>query len=201
MKLHDYNSLTKKQHDSFFKFLESTQDSDDLAKVNMYDIDWENKPNTLPYILTYSDRFNSGSGEFNILFDGDVAIAASGVYLSNFSKHISIAGVRTYVDKKYRHNTRIIIREYLLARHKAWSIENDCKIVMLSFNEYNKHIINILKRSGLGDTVSINRNDNHLFSGKIHEVEFPCNIQNTKQYIFYEKLDESFSFDWSVLKY
>lgn len=201
MQLYNYNSLTTKQHDSFFKFLESTQDSDDLAKDNMYDIDWQNKPNTLPYILTYTDRFTGDSGEFNVLFSNDSVIAVSGVYRSNFSEHISIAGVRTFIDKKHRYNTRNIIREHLLHRHKAWSIEHDCKIIMVSFNEYNKNLINIFKRSGLGDRKWVVCNDSHLFGGEIHEVEFPCNIQYTKQYVFYEKLDKDFSFDWTTLKY
>jgi hypothetical protein len=201
MNLYSYNSLNAKQHASFFKFLESTQDYPDLAKSNMYDVDWNNKPNTLPYILTYTDRFKDNSGELNILFDNDDVVAVSGVYMSNFSEYISIAGVRTFIDSKHRHNTRSIIRQ-LLHRHKDWSIEHNCKIVIVTFNEYNKNLINLFKRCGVSDSLlDIPRSDNHMFNKEIHEVEFPCNIQHTKQYVFYEKLDESFSFDWSELKY
>lgn len=201
MQLYNYNFLNTEQHNKFFKFLESTQNSTDLAKSNMYDVDWHNKPNTLPYILTYTDRFKGDSGELNVLFNNDDVIAVSGVYMSGFSEYISIAGVRTYIDAKHRHNTRSIIRQ-LLHRHKNWSIDRNCKIVMVTFNEHNKKLINLFKRCGISDSLlDIPRNDNHMFNKEIYEVEFPCNIQHTKQYIFYEKLDENFSFDWSVLKY
>jgi hypothetical protein len=200
MELHDYNFLTKDQHDIFFKFLESTQDSNDLAKSNMYDIDWQNKPNTLPYILTYTDRFKGESGEFNILFDGDKVVAVGGVYRSNFNEYISIAGARTFVNDNYRRKN--LMREYILPRHKKWSIEHNHKIIMVSFNEYNKKLINIFKRNGLADnSLPLLQNSHHLFNDKIYEVEFPCNVQHTKQYIFYEKLDKDFSFDWATLKY
>ena len=94
----NYSSSNK---EIFFKFLKSI-DTPDPASNNMWDDDWENKNYTLPYILEKTTRFKEANGEFHIVFDDDKIIACGGVYLSNFSQHIAIAGSRTWVDKKAR---------------------------------------------------------------------------------------------------
>mgnify|MGYP003352729159 CR=1 FL=1 len=62
-------------------------------------------------------RFNGINGEFHIFYDGSSVVACGGVYVSQFNKHIAIAGVRTWTDNNYRH--RSLLREYLLPLHKT----------------------------------------------------------------------------------
>ena len=198
----EYHSLTDSEKSQFFKFLKQTKDTNiSPAAANMFDDYWVNKPNTLPYILEATDRFFESSGQFNILFDDDKIFACGGVYKSQFDNTIAIAGSRTWIDEQYRHNS--ILREYLLPHHKRWAITNNCVCVLLCFNEYNKNIIEVFKRRRLGEKLDrINtRNSEHMFYNGLNELDFPVNIQYTKQWIIYEKLSENFSYDWDNIKW
>jgi GNAT superfamily N-acetyltransferase len=196
----EYYSLNKKQKEEFFKFLSDIDESSPASK-NMWDYCWEDKPNTLPYILEHTDRYFESRGEFIVLYNNNQVIGCGGVYKSNFNSDIAIAGSRTYIDPKYRNQS--LLREYLLPFNKEWATNHNCKIVSLSFNEYNKNIIEIFKRRRLGETLDrINtRNKPHMFYSGLHEVTFPVNIQYTKQYVIYEKLDKNYDYDWELIKW
>jgi hypothetical protein len=189
---------THQLRNKFFDFLKSTNTTDP-ASSNMWDDAWEDKNYTLPYILENTDRFRGKNGEFHIVFDNDTIIACGGVYLSAFSKFISIAGTRTWVDKQYRN--KLIMREVLLPRQKAWSIDKGCKLVAISVNEYNRNLLKPFKRIRLGEDKNRmnDRQPHHLFYNGAIEVDFPVNIQYTKQWVLYEQLDPSFEFDWSTI--
>lgn len=191
-------TYTDKLRDTFFDFLKSTNTSDP-ASNNMWDDAWAEKNYTLPYILEKTDRFKGENGEFHIVFDDDKIIACGGVYISAFSQHIAIAGTRTWVDKQYRN--KLIMREVLLPRQKAWSIEKHCKIVAISVNEYNKNLLKPFKRIRLGEDKNrmSDRQPHHLFYNGAIEVDFPVEIQYTKQWVLYEKLDPRFEFDWQII--
>ena len=47
----------------------------------------------------------------------------------------------------------------------------------------------------------IRRTKKHLFYSNINRVEFPVNIQNTKQWVLYEKIDVNWDFDWKTIEY
>jgi hypothetical protein len=150
----------------------------------------------LPNIL---DRFNDG--EFNFLVDNGKIIGCGGVYISDFSKYVSLAGTRTWVDKEYRNLN--LVRDYLLTRHREWSIARGCRQVAVCFNNYNKNIRKIFYRNRLGEDNSriIQRTARHLFHSNINQLEFSVNIQNTEQWVVYEKLDTNWEFDWTKIKY
>lgn len=76
------------------------------------------------------------------------------------------------------------------------------KLIALSFNEYNKNIINIFKRNRLGEKAGRinNREPKNIFYNGLNEVSFLVNIQYTPQWVVYEKIDDTFDFDWSTLK-
>ena len=44
------------------------------------------------------------------------------------------------------------------------------------------------------------REPKNLFYNGMEEVKFPVIIQYTPQWVIYEKLDKSFSFDWESIK-
>lgn len=198
MELINYYNLTNVQHAMFVKFLQECHNEiSQPAHVNMYSFDWETKNNTLPYILEKTDRFFK-NGEYNVLFNNNIVIACSGIYQSLFCNDLVIAGTRTWIKKEYRN--KLISREILLPKEKTFAISNKYKAIALCFNEYNKNIIDIFYRKRLGEHRT-DRLPHHLFYNNINQIEFPVTIQSTKQYVIYETLDKSFSFDWETIRY
>jgi hypothetical protein len=200
MKIAHYSDLDNNVE--FFEFLKSeSHEINQPANTNIWSDDWDTKNHTLPYILTNTNRFDGVNGEFFILYNKDKIVACSGVYISDFNKEIAIAGVRTWINKDYRH--LLLIKDYLLVEHKKWAINNNIKMVALSFNEYNKNIIQIFKRNRLGEKAGrINsREPHHMFYSGLNEVSFPVTIQYTKQWVVYEKIDPGFEFDWETIKW
>ena len=200
MQTKTYRELQNKEQ--FFDFCQhEAQQQEKDASMNMWSDDWKNKNNTLPYILENTNRFDGTSGEFFILFDGDIIVACGGVYVSEFNNQIALAGVRTWVKNEYRHLS--LNKDYLLVEHKKWCIERNIKLIALSFNDYNKNIIQIFKRNRLGEkNVRINKREpKNLFYNGMEEVRFPVTIQYTPQWVIYEKIDKDFEFDWGSIIY
>jgi hypothetical protein len=186
----------------FFNFLKTQSgETEQPASVNLWSDDWIKATHTLPYILTNTKRFDGTNGEFFILYDKDKIIACSGIYISDFNKDIAIAGVRTWISKGYRHLS--LNKDYLLVEHKKWATNKNIKMIALSFNEYNKNIIQIFKRNRLGEKTGriANREPHNMFYNGLHEVNFPVTIQYTPQWVIYEKIDNAFDFDWSSIKW
>jgi hypothetical protein len=200
MKIVQYSELVT--NIEFFNFLKTESlEISQPASTNLWAEDPKSNCHTLLYILTNTTRFNGVNGDFHILYDNDKIVACSGVYISEFSKDVAIAGVRTWVNKEYRHLA--LNKEYLLAEQKKWAIAKNAKIIALSFNEYNKNIIQIFKRTRLGETSERikNRKTKHMFYNGLQEVKFPVTIQYTKQWVIYEELDSEFAFDWNTIKW
>lgn len=199
MKIVSYRNL--KDITIFFDFLKAESlEVDQPASANLWAKDWETNVHTLTYILTNTKRFDGTNGDFYILYDDEKIIACGGVYISEFSKEIAIAGVRTWVNKDYRHLA--LNKDYLLVEHKKWAMLKNIKIIALSFNEYNKNIIQIFKRNRLGEKSGRvkSREPKNIFYNGLREVNFPVTIQYTPQWVIYEQLDNNFEFDWESLK-
>ena len=192
-----YKRLSSHQHEIFFNFLrEASREITQPAHENMWHDDWQNQVHTLPYLLTHTTRF-AINGTYNIVFDGDIVVACSGVYASSFCPNLAIAGTRTWVAKNYRHLS--IAREILLPAEKAWAIENNFKAIAICFNDYNKNMTKIWKRVRLGEKRTP-RQLHHMFFNGVNELEFPVTIQYTKQWLIYEKLSD-WNFDWETIKW
>lgn len=197
----DYFNLSKEEKIECFNFLkDEVNDIKFKSYVNMWNDDWRNKVETLPYILEKTERF-SKNGQFIFLKLNEQIIACSGVYKSDFSNDVYIAGVRMWVNKNYR-NMRIP-RNFLLRKNKEWAINNKAKIIALTFNEYNKNLIKALQRNRIGEINNrINtREQSFLFHNGLVELKFPVLIKNTKQWIVYEQIDKNFNYDWNLIKY
>lgn len=187
-----------KNKDKFFDFCKkASQDSKQPAACNMWDVDWIEKTHTLPYLIFKENRFKNPNGEFFLIQDSENIIGCSGVYISEFSKEVAIAGCRTWINPDYRN--RSLPREYFLPAQKEWAIANKCKAIALSFNNYNKNIIEIWKRIRIGERRSP-RQPHHLFYSNFEEVKFMVNIQYTPQWVIYEKLDSTLKFDWHSIR-
>jgi hypothetical protein len=197
MNVVDFYKLSTKEVDNFFSFLQSQQTSDDPAWTNMWDDNWSNKANTLPYILTKTNKYKGNEGAFYIVYDDEKIIACGGVSKLATNAFIALAGTRTWIATEYRNLS--IARNYLLPEHKAWAIKNNCKQVALTFNDYNKNIIAIWKRMRLGEKRTP-REPRHMFYSNFNEVPFQVNIQYTTQWVIYEKLDSDWDFNWQIIK-
>jgi hypothetical protein len=185
------------QHLNFFNFLKNaSKETTQPAHINIWDDDWSTKNNTLPYLLENTDRFKIG-GKYHIAFDNDTIVGCSGIYTSEFCPELAIAGTRTWINKDYRNKS--IARNVLLPAEKAWAIENKFKAIAICFNDYNKNMPKIWERIRFGEKRTP-RQSHHIFYNGVNELEFPVNIQYTKQWVMYEKLDPSFDFDWSSIK-
>lgn len=194
-----YKNLDNK--DVFFNFCRTQSlEKSQPASINMWHDNWITQSHTLPYILENTDRFNGVNGNFFIVWDNNEIVACGGVYVSNFNPMIGIAGVRTWVKKECRHMA--LNKDYLLVEHKKWCLKRQLKIVALTFNEYNKNIIQIFKRNRLGEKIGriSNRKPENMFYNGLHELPYPVYIQYSKQYVIYEKLDENFEFDWTTIQ-
>jgi len=200
MRVLTYNNLSSIEKINFYSFLKSTQLESKSANINMWHDDWKSQNHTLPFILNNTNRFNDNNGTYHVVFDGEIIVACGGAYISEFSQDIAFMGVRTWVNKIYRHQS--ILREYLLPIQKAWCQEKQIKIIALTFNDYNKNLIQVFQKRRLGETKEriTTRQPHHLFYKNLIEVEFPVMIQYTKQWVIYEKLDPAFNFDWSTIK-
>lgn len=196
--LKSFYKLSIAEKKEFYDFckIQSTETTMPAAK-NMFGA----TNNTLTYILENSNRFKYPNGDFLILYDNSRIVACSGVYKSSFDNVIGIAGVRTFIIDEYRHLS--LNREYFLVEQKKWCVDNGLKIVMLTFNDYNKNLINVFKRRRLGEKSDRcnTREPKHLFYNNFNEVQFPLTIQHTKQWVIYETLDTDFSFDWDSIKW
>lgn len=194
-----FSSLTALEKEIVFEYIKdiSLNENKDLAAVNMWSPDWENDSKTLMYMLRKTNLLSGDNGEYFLIFDelGNVACSA-GIYRSEFDTSFGIA-TRLWVRKKYRNLSLGGIS--ILAAAKKWCLENNCKACGLTLNQYNKNIITVYKRRGLGDKVKL-LNEKNLFYTGMHEVEFPVVIKYTKQWVAYEKLDPSYEFDWESIR-
>ena len=72
----------------------------------------------------------------------------------------------------------------MLPLHKRWAIENKCEIIALSFNEYNKNIIEIFKLSdylnNMTQTVVDIQNEKRNLTN-IGNIEKQVNLQTLQQ--------------------
>lgn len=184
--------------DMIIDFCRSTEsDSSQPASVNMWHVDWQNNNFTLPYLLFKSDRFSNNNGQFNFLLHDNKIVACSGIYRSEFCYDFAVAGSRTWVNKEYR-NCKIS-RDYLLPAERKWAIKKGFLAVGLTFNDYNKNLINLWKRSRLGGNGK-KRQPTHLFYNNFNELSFPVWVQYTKQWLIYEEIGSDFEYDWREIE-
>ena len=187
--------------DKFAEFLQiETEFSKDSAADNMWHADWQQLPNTLPYMLTKTDKFTSDLGAFHLIMDGDTIAACGGVQIAHFNNKIALAGIRTWVAKEYRN--QMAVARYLLPAHKAWALEHGCNQVALTFNQYNKNLTRPFTRTRAGeDGARISRRTaDMMFYNGVNELDYMVMIQYTPQWVIYERLDPDWDFNWQSIK-
>jgi hypothetical protein len=182
----------------FFNFckLASLQTTDPAHK-NMWSDEWQTTPSTLPNLIYVKKRLIDPKGQFYVAKVNDQIVAVAGVYISDFDSRVAIGSVRAWVTNEYR--GKFVIGKYILPKQLKWAKEKNCALFFLTFNEYNKDLIKIVKRSGFGRLK--NRTSDMLFFNGVKEAPYPCLVQNTKQWVVYDVIDPTYSFDWQKIKY
>lgn len=186
----------------FFQWLEDEfKTSSDSARTNMWDHSWQKKKNTLPYILNNTDRFQDNNGAFFVLTDDDKIIGCSGIYKAPFCESIGVAGTRMWISKSYRNKS--LARDYILPAQKSWAVDQGLKQIALTFNEYNKNLIESFKRIRFGESSNrlTQREPKHIFYNGLVEIEFPVEIQHVRQWVIYEPLDITWSWNWNQIRW
>lgn len=171
--------------------------TDDPAHENMYHEHWQDHPEVLPYVLYIHKRFKDNNGDFFVTRINGKIEAIAGVYISAFDSNVAIGGVRAWVNPEYR--ARMLVGHHILPLHLAWAKEKGCKTIALTFNEYNKRLVNYFKRSGLG--VAKDRTPDRMFYNGVNEVPFTCEIQFTEQWVIYDKIDPTYNPNWHLIKW
>jgi len=182
----------------FFDFCKNAyQFKTDPAHINMWRDNWNEHPETLPYIIMLSTKFIHGKGEFFVLeIDGNIE-AVSGIYRSEFDNLVAIGGIRSWVNERYRGN--FLIGRHIMPYQVQWAKDNNYKTIALTFNEYNKKLINYFIRSGFG--IKKKRTERSLFFKGVYVLPYTLKIQNTEQWIIYDKLDQDYEPMWEKVKY
>jgi len=198
----NFYDLDYQEKDHFYDFLKKFKNDKSPAVKNMWDEDWKHKNYTLPYLLYNTDRFKEPKGSFFVYYDNADVAACAGVYTSEFNPFITLTGVRLLIGYNYRHkNVGINI---VFPHHRQWAIEHDQKMVVISFNEYNKNLSQIFVRQRLGEKVKVEQKLNDpkkMFYNGYNYLDYPVRIQNTKQWVVYEYLDTNWVYDWQEIKY
>lgn len=194
-KVVDYKNVDQEQ---FFNFCKKEfEDKEQPAHVNMWADDWINQTHTLPYLLEIEKRFVEPTGKFFVLLDGDQIVGCSGVYQSDFSEHICIVGLRSWINKDYR--AQFLLGRFLYPEQVIWAKSKGFKQAAITFNEYNSKLKNIFLRTGFG--VVKDRKENSLFFNGVNELDFPVEIKYTKQWLLYEKFDPLWDFDYNKIRW
>lgn len=198
--LKEYSQLTSEEKQVFFDFCRNASNEvEQPAAKNMWAENTFIKPWTLGYRLEKSNDFVEPNGNFYVLYNYDAIVACSGVYKSDFSDEIYIASTRLWIEKSYRN--KHITKRFFFPIERKWALDRGAKIVLLSFNKYNKNIIEIFKRSRLGESNSFRkRAETDLFYKNFNELNFPVIIHGKPQWICYEQIDQDFEFDWSKIR-
>lgn len=190
-----YQQLTPAAQAKFWRVMEQQSAADPSpAMVNMHSDKWRTASATLRYLLEVDNKF--AQGDYFILYLGREPVASGGVHFSEWTRDIAMAGIRTWVHTLHRN--KFLAAEYILPACKSWAIANACKIVTLTFNEYNRRLIHTWTRIRAGESADRikNRRPDMMFYTGVKQVDKAVKINYTKQWVIYEQL-APMEFNWN----
>jgi len=184
---------TDDDFENLLEFCRIESQEDHPSSVNMWIEKWESDCRTLPFILKFTERFKGNNGKFFIVYSDNRIIGCSGIYKSEYTNKLFIAGSRTWLAREFRNKQ--LLKNEILPVQKDWAITEKANIIALCFNEYNSSAIRLFR---IGMKTG-NRTPRHLFYSNYNEVEFPVIIQFTAQWVIYETLS-NYRFDWNKIR-
>lgn len=158
------------------------------ASYNMEVDRWETKSTTLLYKLMKTDIFVDNNGIFILVYRNLEIVAVSGC--TKYSDHVCLAGIRSWILKKYRMN--YILGKFALPLQKKWAFLKGFSYFILSFNEYNKRLFEVATRTGRYDNkflkVSLGSKRADFWSSITALSSDKYIINNTQQYVAFTQL-------------
>lgn len=188
MQIFEYTDLDKEEVMDFIR--DASLCIDDPAHVNM---------RTLPDLL-YGDkkRLSGDNGTYYLLKINDKICIGSGIYISQFDPYVALGGVRSWVNEEHR--GKFLLGGVILPEQLEWAKRKGMKTFAVSFNEYNQKLRHNFMRTGMG--IVKRKGPGGLFHGsKPQIVEFPVEIQYTKQWLLYRNIDESYQPNWEAIRW
>jgi len=202
-KVKEYAKLSSLEKDRFHDTLRDqvALDAKSPAMENMYSPVWRTESHTLRYLLEVDNLFAKEHGAYYVLLDGDNFVASGGVHFSEWTDNIAMGGIRTWVHTDYRN--KFLAADYILPACKKWAVKNGCNIITLTFNDYNKNLIKTWTRIRVGENKSRirQRKSKHIFYNNLVVIDYPLEINYTKQWLIYENLSGIFDFNWQEIKW
>ena len=195
----DPHNIDNQTLEDIFTFCKKCElDTKKPASQNMAFSNWENTNHTLLYLLFKTDRFSNGNGTFSFIYDNNEIVASSGAYRSEFDPTVVIGGVRVW--KMANHRGSMVVAEHIMPLHIQWARDNNAKIFALTFNEYNKRVMQSMNRQGKYEKI---KHKYFLFGSlastfyrEFIPLDYPVLIQNTKQYVIYKNLEDGYEPLW-----
>lgn len=180
-------------------FEEERDTSRDLSQThkNMAWENWENNNECLLYRIYKAKKFSNGNGMYTFLKYNNQIIASSGVELLN--DRVANMGKRSFVFKKYR--TNAIINANSFPKQFEWVLQHNREvkdkvdIVLLTFNEYNKHAV--FKTIKKFISKEYDGEWNFMHGWKVYPGK--AIIHGANQYFVYTILNENIDIDDSKL--
>lgn len=167
------------------------------ASSNMSVDDWPNEPASLFYVLFKEGRFSEGHGIFNIVTSDDTIVSVAGAYVSDFCDDIVIGGVRTWTDKEHR--SRFIHGSMVMPAQYEWAYSLGKKMYLLSFNDYNIKLMDLVLRFGTNRTTKFGVKNAEFYKGFIKHPR-RLMIKNVSQWVIYKKIDVNWDYDFTELE-
>lgn len=186
IELFEYTAVAKSELEVFAS--QASSCTKDPAHTNMA---------TLMRLLFDSDRLANNRGTYFVLkINGKIEVG-SGVYISDFDKWVAIGGLRSWVNEGYR--GKFLLGSYMFPKQLEWASNKKLKTLAITLNKYNRKYLNHFRRSGLG--MKKDRKPGRLFYNGQFEIPFACDIRDTKQWVIYHKIDQSYEPDWKSIKW
>lgn len=136
----------KNAYKTFIKRMENDESKSHVIS-NMDD----SEPSGLLYLIQEERnehrRWTKDTGQIDLLYDlvTNSIVGISAVENSNLNLDYASGGNRLWMDKDYRINHNIT--KYLLDSNLKWTKENNKKGMILTFNEYNKLIWEVISKA------------------------------------------------------
>ena len=150
------------------------------ARDNYTVTDWQEKTNTLLYVLCNTNRFKEDNGLFSVIYNDNEPIGFAGAYKHDNNSNVLICYVRTYMLEGYRGKN--ILGYHVLPHQIKFARAQNCRYIWFTFNEYNKSIYDMLKRFTEGKGVVFGSKTSNIYKRAIYYDDLVL-IKGVKQYV------------------
>ena len=182
------------------QFCQHSIDDERPNAVNMDPIDWENKPNTLLYLLYKEKRFDGPKAGYLIYIEDKEIVAGMGWYESDWDSNVYVQA-RAYTIPNYLKN--VSVRNAPLTNDLTWLLEDSAmsqgyKGGCVSVEKYNKKIIDTAIRindpSKYPEYQRIGRIEYRKPGVRMRQQKYAglYNIRNTEQHVMFHLFDREY---------